>query len=230
MIPPQRVGFSVFAIALLSLTSVSHSAPPACETLIRPLDQVDPHHLEGRWAMVAGSLSDLSLMERLERRDSATVRFSGNTSDSSMVLSRSLNLDNKCHYSAYNISLEGSRFTFNNITTTFTHTSCQDCILLSFDVESGKRNHFYMFSRKRQLEQEEVEEFRAQVKCLHMPPPVVMDPTKELCPEKLDENPTLKLKRRQTERRTERHSKDLFFCCQLPPMFVVALIKYVEIV
>ncbi|KAK2816892.1 hypothetical protein Q5P01_025083 [Channa striata] len=190
MIPPHRVGFSVFAMALLSLTSLSHSAPPACETLIRPLDQLDPHHLEGRWAMVAGSLSDLSLMERLAQRDSATFSFSSNISDSYILFSRSAHVENKCHYSSENTSLKGSSFTFENgsITTTFIHTSCRDCIVVSCVVESGKRHHFYLLSRRRRLEQEEVEEFRAQVQCLHMPPPVVMDPTKELCPEPTTSN------------------------------------------
>ncbi|KAF3687540.1 hypothetical protein EXN66_Car003212 [Channa argus] len=191
MISTHRVMFLVCAIVLLRLTSLSHSAPLACEALVRPLDQLDLHHLEGRWAMVAASLSDLSLMGRLASRDSATAKFSINTCDSNILLRRSMSLNNTCHYSAYNISLEGSRFTFDNgrVTTNFIHTSCQDCILMSFDVESGKRQHFYLFSRRRQLEQEEVADFRAQVKCLHMPPPVVMDPSKELCPEELVSNP-----------------------------------------
>lgn len=33
------------------------------------------------------------------------------------------------------------------------------------------------------MDQKELEEFRAQLKCYGLPTPVVMDPTKELCPE-----------------------------------------------
>ncbi|XP_073324748.1 uncharacterized protein [Pagrus major] len=190
----------VCAIALLGLMSVSLSAPLACEDLIRPLDQLDPRHLEGRWAMVAGSLSQLPLMERLRSRESATASFSSNTSETNISFRRSMRRDDKCHYASYNISLEGSSFTFDNrsVNTTFTHTSCRDCILLSFDVESGKRQHFYLFSRRRQLEQEEIEEFTDQVACLKMPPPAVMDPSKELCPEETNGNPSA-----QTEEKTE---------------------------
>ncbi|XP_030287993.1 alpha-1-acid glycoprotein 1-like [Sparus aurata] len=179
------------AIALLCSMPVSLSAPLACEDLLRPLGQLDPRHLEGRWAMVAGSLSHPPFMERLRSRESATASFSSNTSETSISFRRSMRLDDECHYASYNISVEGSSFTFDNrsINTTFTHTSCRDCILLSFDVESGKRQHFYLFSRRRQLEQEEIEEFTAQVECLKMPPPAVMDPTKELCPDETASDP-----------------------------------------
>uniref|UniRef100_A0A8D0DDP5 Apolipoprotein M n=1 Tax=Sander lucioperca TaxID=283035 RepID=A0A8D0DDP5_SANLU len=184
--------FAVGTTVLLCLMSVSHSAPLVCEVLVRPLDQLDFRHLEGRRAMVAASLSHLPLMERLRSRESATADFSSITSsETNISLSRSIRLDNKCHYVSYNISLEGSRFTYDdgNVTTTFIYTSCHDCILLSFDVESGKRQHFYLFSRRRQLEQKEMEEFRAQVECLNMPPPAVMDPTKELCPQETAGDP-----------------------------------------
>ncbi|KAL7403662.1 hypothetical protein ABVT39_003421 [Epinephelus coioides] len=185
--------FDVCAIALLCLVSLSHSAPLSCEDLVRPLEQLDPRHLEGRRALVAGSLSHLPYMERFKDRDSATVNFVNNTSETNISMSRSMSSHNACHYMSYNISLEGSSFTYEdgNITTTFIYTSCHDCILMSFDVESGKRQHFYLFSRRRELEHTEMEEFRAQVKCLNMPPPHVMDPTKELCPEETAGNPAV---------------------------------------
>ncbi|KAG8014876.1 hypothetical protein GBF38_003561 [Nibea albiflora] len=170
-------------LALLCLMTLTHSAPLTCEEMLRPLDQVDLPRLEGRRALVAASLSHPPFMERLRQRETASVDFSSNSSESSISFRRSTRFDNVCHYGSYNISLQGSSFIFDNITTTFTHTSCDDCVLLSFDVESGKRQHFYLFSRRRQLETQEIQEFTAQVKCLNMPPPVVMDPTKELCPE-----------------------------------------------
>lgn len=177
--------FAVRAAFVLCLMSVGRSAPLACEDLLQPLDQLDPGHLEGRRAMVAGSLSFPPYMEGLRRRHSATINFSSNASGNGTHWRRSKRLDNKCHYASYDISLQGSSFTFDdgNVTTTFIRTSCRDCLLMSFDVESGKRQHFYLFSRRRELVQEELEEFRAQVECLSMSSPAVMDPTKELCPE-----------------------------------------------
>ncbi|GAA6232337.1 uncharacterized protein LOC117948160 [Lates japonicus] len=177
---------AVCAVALLCFVSVSHSAPLACEELVRPLDQLNLRHLEGRWALVAGSLSHLPNLERFKQRDSATVNFASNTSDSAISYTRGIRLDNKCMYNSYNISLEGSSFTYDgtaqsNFSLNFAHTSCHDCMLMHMKVQSGKQQHFYLFSRRRELEQSEMEEFRAQVECLNMPPPAMMDPTKELC-------------------------------------------------
>lgn len=58
MISAHRDMFAVCAITLLCCVSVSQSAPLACEDSARSLDQLDSHHLEARWALVAGSLSD----------------------------------------------------------------------------------------------------------------------------------------------------------------------------
>lgn len=52
-------------------------------------------------------------------------------------------------------------------------------------VNSEKRRslELYLLSRRRQVEEKEMEEFLDQLWCYKLPPPVVMDPTKELCPE-----------------------------------------------
>ncbi|XP_073324737.1 uncharacterized protein [Pagrus major] len=197
------------AIALLCLVSVSLSAPLACEDLVRPLDQLNPHHLEGKWALVAGSLSHLPYLERFKQRDSASVNFSSNSTEINVSYTRSIRLDNKCMYSSYNITLEGSNFTYDgtdksNTSASFVHTSCHDCMLMHMNVESGKRQHFYLFSRRRQLEQEEIEGFTAQVECLKMPPPVVMDPTKELCPEETAGDPAPQTEEKTEEQKIER--------------------------
>lgn len=179
----------IFALALICLASVGHSVPLTCTELTRPLDQLDPHDLPGRWALIAGSISYLPYLEIFQQRDSATVGFSSPTNASSISYTRSLSVNGSCFYGYYNISLEGSSFTYDGtdksqFSAKVVHTSCRDCLLFLMTVESGKRQHFYLFSRRRQLEEKEMEEFRAQVECLNMPPPAVMDPTKDLCPEK----------------------------------------------
>lgn len=175
--------FAVCTIFLLSLAHLSQAALQNCGDLLRPLDQLHPRSLEGNWTLVAGSLSHPPFMKLLSQRQSATASFINNTDSSTITLRRSMRSENTCHYQSYNISLEGSRFTFRDVNATFVRTSCPDCALIRFDVESGKRIHFYLFSRRRKLEEKEMEEFRRQVGCLEMPPPVVMDPTNELCPE-----------------------------------------------
>lgn len=177
--------YPVRALLLLFLSSVcgSLAAPLTCEQLLRPLDQLDPHALEGTWALVAGSISHLPFMERFRVRDSATSSFSTNGTGITMV--RSMRLDDQCSYMSVNVSLEGSGFSFshNDVNATFTRAPCGDCMLMRFEVKSGARIHFYLFSRRRQLEEQELQEFRRQAECLKMPPPHVMDPTKELCPQ-----------------------------------------------
>uniref|UniRef100_A0A3Q2EF52 Uncharacterized protein n=1 Tax=Cyprinodon variegatus TaxID=28743 RepID=A0A3Q2EF52_CYPVA len=173
-----------FLLAFLCLSPLSHAAPLACEELVRPLDQLDPRHLEGKWALVAGSLSHPPFLERFRQRDSASVSYASSTSETSISYTRSLRLHGNCTYNTYNITLEGSSFTYDgtdksNLSAAYIHTSCHDCMLMRMDVESGKRIHFYLFSRRRELKQEEMEEFKAQVECLNMPPPAVMDPTKD---------------------------------------------------
>ncbi|KAE8300020.1 hypothetical protein D5F01_LYC00151 [Larimichthys crocea] len=182
----------VVALALLCLASVSCSAPLPCEELLRPLDRVDLHGLVGRWALVAGSLNNLTYLDRFKQRDSATITFSSNTSDANISYTSSIRLHEQCLYKSYNISLQGSSFTFDgtdkrNLSASYVHTSCPDCLLMRMIVESGKRQHLYLFSRRREVEQKEMEEYKAQVACLNMPPPAVMDPAKELCPEETAE-------------------------------------------
>lgn len=174
------------ALTVACLLSGGHAAPLTCEDLLRPLDQLDLRRLEGTWALVAGSLSYLSYLERFKSRDSAAIHFPANSSETSVSYARTFRFNDTCQHDSLNISMEGSSFTYvgkSNLSASFVHTSCRDCVLMLMNVESGKRLHFYLFSRRRQLEEEEMEEFRTQVECLKMPPPHVMDPAKELCPQ-----------------------------------------------
>lgn len=171
------------AITLLCLVSVSLSAPPACEDVARPLDQMDPRHLAGSWALVAGAMKDQAHEEKFKTTDSAGIHFPSETPITSFT--RSANLNESCQHLQYNITLEGNGFSFDqliNITVTFLHTSCPDCMVMRFDDGSDNTLRMYLFSRRREVEEKEREEFSAQAKCVNMLPPVVMDPTKELCP------------------------------------------------
>ena len=94
-----------------------------------------------------------------------------------------------CAQISYNFTIESSTFTTDldrfNLTWSFLYTSCPDCFVTYMVVEYERRpaTELSLYSRRRALKEEELEEFRAQVECLKMPQPVVMDPTKELCPE-----------------------------------------------
>ncbi|CAK6953447.1 hypothetical protein L3Q82_005416 [Scomber scombrus] len=175
---------AVYIFTLFCLVSVSQPAPLACEYFIQPLDQLDPHHLEGRWVFVADSLSNPAHLEDFKQ----TAPADGT---SNITYTPSVDAGGKCHYQSYNVSLEGSILTFNeqdqlNLTVTFLYTSCPDCVVMRFDTKSKELQRLLLFSRRREVEQEEKKEFQAQVECLKMPAPVVMDPTKDLCTEQSD--------------------------------------------
>ncbi|XP_078021154.1 uncharacterized protein LOC144461735 [Epinephelus lanceolatus] len=187
--------FAVYVITLLCLVSVSHSAPLACEDLVRPLNQLDLHHLEGRWVLVAGSLSDPAHLEKFKKRDSARIIFTNANETSKMSFTRVFGFNDSCQYMHANIKLEGSSFTFGgfNLTVTVLHMSCPDCVVMRFD-EPKRLLRLYLFSRRREVEPEEMEVFRAQAVCLDMPPPVLTDPTKKPCPDQISTDPAAQAK------------------------------------
>ncbi|XP_070684293.1 uncharacterized protein [Pempheris klunzingeri] len=195
----------VFLFALLCLMTVSHSAPLACEDLVRPLDQFDPNDLEGRWSLVAGSTTLPTTLEDLKDRGSMTVYFSNSSETSVYTFTQVNRLGDNCYHLFHNFTIKNSTFThkldsFVNLTASFLYTSCQDCMLLRFVFEGRSMTmvDFYLFSRRRELEQREMEDFRAQMECVKMPAPDVMDPTKELCPKE-----TISAPAAQTEEKTE---------------------------
>ncbi|XP_071768994.2 uncharacterized protein LOC139922389 [Centroberyx gerrardi] len=201
--------FALCATVLLYFISVSHSAPLSCEDLLRPLDQLEPGLMEGRWALVAGSLNHPPSLEALKLRDSITMVFSNSSETSTISYTQINRFGDKCQNLPYNISIEGSTFTFDvghrfNLTGTFLHTPCPDCVVMRWDVESRKRVSLdlYLVSRRREVGPKEMEEYKAQLECLKLPPPVMMDPTKELCPEQTPSEPAAAQTGEKTEEQT----------------------------
>lgn len=141
--------------------------------------------------MVAGSLSDSAHLEFFKSRDSSSISFFNTSTTSNFAYIPSISVGGKCHFQSYNVSLEDGVLTFDvrdqvNLTVTFLHSSCPDCLVMRFDNKLKKLLRLYLFSRRREVEQREMEDFKAQLECLSMPPPVVMDPNKELCTENSD--------------------------------------------
>lgn len=192
MLMTRRVMFATCVIAVLCLVSLSHSVALDCEASVRPLDELDPDHLEGRWALIAGSFPDPAHLDFFKRRDSTSINFSNinfsNTnSTTTSFYTASVHFEGKCYSHSHNVSLEGSILNFIeqdevNLTVTFLHVSSPDCVVMRYD-NSKKLQRLLLFSRRREVNPQEMEEFSAQVKCLDMLPPAVMDPTKELCQE-----------------------------------------------
>lgn len=187
--------FAASVVTLLCLMSVSHSAPTVCEDLVHPLKE--PPHFEGQWALVAGSLNNLPSMDALRLRDSITMYMTNSSGASTISYTQVNRFGDQCQHLHYNVSVLQSSFTFDvgnrfELNGSFLHTSCPDCVVMLWVVKSKRRlsRDMYLLSRRRELQQRELEEFKAQLKCNQLPEPVVMDPTKELCPEQPEIQPT----------------------------------------
>ncbi|CAL8289405.1 unnamed protein product [Arctogadus glacialis] len=177
---------------LFGSLALSQSTTSLCDDLIKPLEKMPTDHLEGRWAMVAGSLSHQASLESLQQRDGITVFFrnSNQTTNTSYTQINRFGAD--CQRRSYQLSRDGSAFTFLadsdrfNLTGFFLRTSCPDCLVMRWDVESTRRTSldvYLLSSGRREVEPSEMDEYRAQLKCLGLPLPFVMHPAPELCPE-----------------------------------------------
>ncbi len=175
--------FAVYVFTLLCLMSWSHAAPLACEDLIQPLDPVDPRDLEGKWALVADSLKIIKSDHPATLSNSTSIDFYNST------FIKSQRFGESCSYFAQDLSIEGPHYSFrvgqmSTFSGTFYKTTCADCVVLSFNEDSPnyKSEELCLFSKRREVDQRVLREFAAQVKCLKMPKPVVMDPSVQLCP------------------------------------------------
>uniref|UniRef100_A0A8D3AV78 Apolipoprotein M n=1 Tax=Scophthalmus maximus TaxID=52904 RepID=A0A8D3AV78_SCOMX len=188
--------FAVCAVAFMCLMSVSHSAPMACEKLVQPLNRLEPHKFQGKWALIADSLNNTASMEALRRRDSITLYFSNSSGDSTFSFTQINRFGDLCQYLRYNVSVQHNTFNFDvqdhsYLTGSFLYTSCPDCVVMQWSLKSRSRTtSLLLLSRRREVGQKEMEEFREQLRCYQLPTPVVMDPTKDLCPEQSDRRPT----------------------------------------
>lgn len=174
---------AVCAITLLCLMSLSHSAPLDCKD-VQPLDQADPRHYEGTWAMVASNLKIVKPEHPVIPTDSIRIDFYNSTS------TQSNRYGFWCTSFSSNISIEGPNLQIGQMSTyngTLFNTSCSDCMILKLVMDTPKHKtvEVCLFSKRREVDQNELKEFRAQVECLNMPTPFVMDPTKELCPKQI---------------------------------------------
>lgn len=179
--------FAACAIAVLCSATLSHSAPMVCKDSVRTLPQLDLGQWVGRWALVASSVENCAAAENLKEIDSIVIGLRNSSYTQASLV------NGQCMYHSHNIRVEGNILTLKerrfNMTVTPFYTSCRDCLVFTLNVESPNYNSldFYLFSKRREVEQSEMEEFKGQAACLNMAAPFVMDHTKELCPEQPEE-------------------------------------------
>ena len=170
-------------ILFLGLLHHSQSAPPNCQDVLKPLDHILPQDLEGNWTLVAGGLNSTKALDRFKSSDSVLMTFAS-LNGTSMHFSRAYSFNESCQYTNSIITLRGNGFEYSqfNTTVSFIHSACPDCLVIHFERGDGTPMPLYLFSKRRDVDKDEMEEFKMQVLCLKMSHMAEKDPTKELCP------------------------------------------------
>uniref|UniRef100_A0A3Q2PAR7 Apolipoprotein M n=1 Tax=Fundulus heteroclitus TaxID=8078 RepID=A0A3Q2PAR7_FUNHE len=182
--------FALCVVGLFCWASVSQSAPTPCENLLRPVENLGFRDVRDSWALVAVSAVNPEYLGKLKLADSGRAVFANHTDSTEISFTRILNMGESCQYMQTNVTLDGSTFSDPqlNMTMTLLQRSCTDCMVVRLDKKPGQPLRLYLFSRRREVEATEMEEFKAQATCLNMSEHHVMDPTKELCPEQISRN------------------------------------------
>lgn len=174
--------FTTVAFAVLCLVSGSLAAPLTCDDVVRPEMQPDLPLWYGLWTLVATSTKVVYSFLGLVNNDSFTLHYNNATF---LVTQRTRD---HCSSTQYNVTLEGAHFNnsvgYVTVSGTIFANSCPDCILARFITQSSyfHLEHLCLLSRRREVNPEELQEFKTLVSCLKFPDYIVMDPSKELCP------------------------------------------------
>lgn len=171
-----------FAFVVLCFVSGSLAAPLTCDDVMQPAIQ-DLSHWYGEWNLVAASAKVLRTRLPLMYTDSFMLHYNNAT-----FLTTEWS-GNQCSFHRYNVTMEGAHFTTSRryvaINGTFYSSSnCPDCILTTIMMDSPyfAIEQLCLFSRRIEVNPEELQDFKSLLPCLKFPDYVVMDSAKERCP------------------------------------------------
>lgn len=173
------------ALVVLCLVAASLAAPLTCDDVTQPAAETDLSQWYGAWNLVAASVKVHRTIWPLIDHDSFVLHYNNATF---LTIAR---FRDQCDFQHYNITMEGGHFTTTTTRelvtlngTLFPTSHCPDCILARFIMDShySSLEHLCLFSRRIQVNPEELQDFKSLVPCLKFPKYVVMDPSKERCP------------------------------------------------
>lgn len=182
--------FAACVFAVLCLTSAMTPCPDLCHGVGKPARRQDLPPLYGQWIAVSLSLKiNNRSSPATHRSDSFTLHYNNAT------FLTTKHKDGVCINQEYNAPLRGVFFNdtlksrddpndFTKFNGTIFHSSCTDCLMMSFDIASPTYNvqTVTLYSRTRKVNKEQLNEFFNLVECLNLPRPVLMEPTVKLCP------------------------------------------------
>ncbi|XP_056137001.1 uncharacterized protein LOC130113424 [Lampris incognitus] len=175
---------------VLSLLSVGQSVPlPTCERLIQPLENPSRDMVLGKWRSVAESYGiavDRELLQSLA--ESARIDVTPGSQSNTLTVVQVQKMFGVCTTLTSGMTFDNNSYhAVHPIPTTdvLLNTSCSDCLLFHQKSAAGTAQFttLQLLSRSGRVTASELEEFEEQVKCLKLPPPIVMDPEKEPCPD-----------------------------------------------
>lgn len=171
------------AFVVLCLVSGILAAPLTCDDVTQPAIQTDLSRWYGEWNLVAAGVKVVRSLVLLTDSDSFTLHYNNATF---LTIGR---YGDQCRLSRYNVTMEGAHFTTSSglVTangTIFSSSNCPDCILTRIIMDSSyfTLEHLLLLSRRKEVNPEELQDFKSLVPCLKIPGYVVMDPYKERCP------------------------------------------------
>ncbi|KAG7226809.1 hypothetical protein INR49_014158 [Caranx melampygus] len=171
-------------IAVLSLTSVSQSAPLTCEQLLKPLDQ--GQDFSGRWYFIALSSNGCFLPTLLDVFW-PSVSFDITSTSKSNIYGGTYNIK------MYGYCDNGTAYDFHGSNVVYDvddeseklqllQSGCPDCVVMK---GGDYITTLILLSRRQTITAAEMKEFETQINCLGWSKPVVfsMDHVYENCPE-----------------------------------------------
>ncbi|XP_041642124.1 uncharacterized protein LOC121509013 [Cheilinus undulatus] len=178
------------AVVVLCLLSVGRSAPVTdCNSLLQPIEIQGREQLLGRWTMLAEStdvpgskLLTNMFVERFWLRLSAANESDAiDVFQSQEMQGNLIKLRSKATLNNNTLS-SGTPL---NSTARLLSTSCPDCLVLKSQYFLGQSMYSgaQLLTKRAKVSNPELAEFRKQVQCLNLPPPVILNRGEGLCTE-----------------------------------------------
>ncbi|KAM9769272.1 uncharacterized protein ACNS7B_014780 [Menidia menidia] len=176
------------AVLLLGLVSLGRCAPLShCDALMKPIT-ISNEEILGRWQYIGGS-SDIPGSRSLALlMTSAWVDLTQTPRSNILNLVQSHRIYGRCSSYAYDVIFENNTMLIEEpffLKEVYLPHACPDCLVANEDVISGGDTFksLLMFSRSRTVPPAAMEMLKKQAECLRMPPPIIMDPDEEMCPD-----------------------------------------------
>ncbi|XP_029989583.1 uncharacterized protein LOC115419100 [Sphaeramia orbicularis] len=166
------------AVVVLSFTSVCWSAPLACNNLLKEVDKGPD--LGGRWYIIAVS-SDSCLVSSLMKflHPSGVVDFTQEEAPNIYDMVATVKMYGFCKNESQTLLHDNNRLMSydkstqqTTVTDSLLQTSCPDCVI---GKTLNSMNVLFLFSRRQNVNDDELNEFVKQAECLKYKRPVVLN-------------------------------------------------------